>query len=149
MLGKQTGNSWTPLRISCHSNWIPLSLVSFDPFKSCITSAWMFDFRALCAVSMSDCISQITCNVNYTCLEVWSLGLQNMATLQVTGTQDPIKPSLYLSKPWFPRANCTWYSQGKPCRFQSHLKNLSFSRIFHFLTSGKFYEESFCNFIWM
>lgn len=94
MLGDQTGNSWAALWISCHSNLIHLSLVSFDPFKSCITSAWMFDFGAFCAVSMSDCISQITCSVNYIRLEVWSLGLQNIATSQVTGTQDPIKLSL-------------------------------------------------------
>lgn len=143
MLGKQTGNSWTPLRISCHSNWIPLSLVSFDPFKSCITSAWMFDFRALCAVSMSDCISQITCNVNYTHLEVWSLGLQNMATLQVTGTQDPIKPSLYLSKPWFPRANCTWYSQENHADFRVISKILALVEYSTFSPQVNFMKKAF------
>lgn len=45
MLGKQTGNSWTTLWISYHNNLIHLCLVSFDLFKSCITSVWMFDFQ--------------------------------------------------------------------------------------------------------
>lgn len=46
MLRKQTGNSWTTLWISCHNNLIHLSLVSFDPFESCIISVWIFDFQA-------------------------------------------------------------------------------------------------------
>jgi hypothetical protein len=52
MLGRQTGNSWRTLRISCHINLIHLSLVSFDPCKSSSAPVWMLDFQAN-SISMS------------------------------------------------------------------------------------------------
>lgn len=96
MLGKHTGNSWTTLWISCHNNLIYLSLVSFDPFESCVTSVWICDFQAysMQTACLFDCIPQITWSVDYIRLGVWILQLQNTETSQVIGTQDLMELSL-------------------------------------------------------
>lgn len=54
LMGKQTGNSWTTLWISCRNNMIHLSLVSFDPLECCYylsVDVWLSGL--LCAVSTS------------------------------------------------------------------------------------------------
>lgn len=104
-----------------------------------ITSVWMFDFQAYFVqwVCLFDCVPQITWSVDYILLGVWILGLQDMAISQVTGSEAPIEPLLYLplSELWFPRINHTWWHLGKSYRYSKSSPNFSFSSQMIFVSS--------------
>ena len=79
MLGKQTGNSWTTLWISCHNNLIHLSLVSFDHFECCYylsVDVWLSGL--LCAVSTSVWL----CSSDY--MECWLYSFGSLGS-RITG----------------------------------------------------------------